>query len=74
MKIVIATYEHRHGTDVFAFTNIEKAEACREAIARDNWDEFEDENKPDEFEADFYWDCMSEYGGEWFNYDWYEVE
>ena len=73
MKIVIATYEHRHGIDVFAFTSLEKAEACRETIARDNWDEC-GFSKDVEFNVDLYWDEMNDIGTEWFNYDWYEVE
>ena len=73
MKVVVATYEHRHGTDIQAFDSLEKAESWREEIARQYWDDLNGTDVPEEFEADYYWDAMSDYGGEWFNYEWYEV-
>lgn len=74
MKVVIAMYEHRHGTDLRAFSSMEGVDAWREEIAREYWDELKGaDDLPDEFNADFYWDWMSDYGDEWFTYDWYEV-
>lgn len=74
MKVVVATYEHKHGMDVAVFASMELAEAWRESIAREYWDELDEQDRPEEFDADFYWDEMSNYGFEWFNYDWYEVQ
>lgn len=74
MKVVVATYEHKHGTDIAVFDSLEKAEAWREDIAREYWDDFIDhEGRPEEVDADWYWDTCNDYGCEWFDYDWYEV-
>lgn len=75
MKVVIAMYEHRHDTEIRAFSSLKGAEAWREEIAREYWHELEGvDDPPDEFDADFYWDWMSEYGEEWFTCGLYEVE
>ena len=73
MKVVVATYEHRHGTDIQVFDSLEKAEAWREDLASLYWNDLDEEPRPETFDADYYWDAMSDYGGEWFNYEWYEV-
>ena len=73
MKVIVALYEHRHGTDVVVFDSEEKAEAWRAEIAEQYWDHCEFENDP-AFNVDLYWDEMNEAGREWFSYEWYEVQ
>lgn len=60
MKVYVAVYEHRHGTDIQVFDSNEKAEEWQVQIAKEYWDEaFEGEDEPmpdDEAEmCEMYW-------------------
>lgn len=68
-SIIIATYQHKHGSDVRAFANEEGAEAWRQEIAASFWDQATDKPKPsDPVEmADFYFTLGESYGDEWFS-------
>ena len=69
MKVWVAIYEHRHGHDIRTFDDAQKAEAWREEIAREYWDDLDLGGLL--FDVDVYWDNVQD---EWFNYNEYEVE
>jgi hypothetical protein len=71
MDVVVAIYEHRHGNDVAVFSTMEKAWAWAEEIAREYWGRIDPEERPAEFDAEFYWDYMNGY--ECFSMCWREV-
>lgn len=77
MKVYVAIYEHRHGTDVNVFDSEAKALAWRAEIARDCWKEFLDEPMPEDEEevCRVYWEvageCMNH--AEYFNIEEKEV-
>jgi hypothetical protein len=58
MNVIVAIYEHKHGSDIRAFDSIEKAWAWKEEIARENWDESDGP-----FDELAYWDRAWD---EWF--------
>lgn len=77
MKVFVAVYEHRHGTDINVFDSEAKALAWRAEIARDCWKEFLDEPMPegeDEM-CRVYWEvageCMNH--AEYFNIEEKEI-
>jgi len=69
MKVWVAVYEHRHGSDVRVFDDAQKAEAWREEIAEEYWSDLDLGDLL--FDADVYWDNVQD---ELFNYNEYEVE
>lgn len=58
MNVIVAIYEHKYGTHIRAFDTLEKAEAWKEEIARENWDESDGE-----FDEIAYWASAR---GAWF--------
>jgi hypothetical protein len=63
--IWLGVYEHRHGTDISAYATEAAAQAGREALAREMWeDELPDEPMPAADVAGAYFDLVSEH--EWF--------
>ena len=73
MKVFVAIYEHRHGSDVRVFVAEEKAQAWKDEIGDDYWEIELDEPKPDGPCGDEYFDLAGE-GGEYFNIEELEVE
>ena len=69
MKVWVAIYEHEYGHDINVFDSPQKAEAWREEIAREYWDDLDLGGLL--FDVDVYWDNVQD---EWFNYNEYEVE
>lgn len=68
--IYVAVFEHRHGVDVSAFRTEDQAEALRQRIASDYWDQempdwVERPEDPGEL-ADAYFEEMG-YHGEYFH-------
>jgi hypothetical protein len=64
--IWLGVYEHRHGTDISVYATEAAAQAGREAVAHEMWEnELPDEPMPDTDVADAYFDLMAE-RGEWF--------
>lgn len=64
--IWLGVYEHRHGTDIAAYSSEAAADAAREALAREQWEhELPDDPMPGTDVADAYFDLMAE-RGEWF--------
>lgn len=45
-SVWVAMYEHKHGTDIEVFTSEAEAEAFRQELANDWWDEVMEETKP----------------------------
>jgi hypothetical protein len=76
MKVIVATYEHRHGSDTRVFANAELAEAWRVELANEFWLEQRDGDKPTDRAqmANEYWEMAGDNGSEFFNYDEFEVE
>jgi hypothetical protein len=77
MKVIVATYEHRHGQDVRVFKTGEGASRWRQEIVRLWFHEACAESKPgnDEEAADVYFSTMGERDkGEWFTTEEHEVE
>lgn len=66
MNVIVAIYEHRYGTNIRVFDTMEKAEAWKEEIARENWDESDGE-----FDEIAYWASAWD---EWFTCEEVEVE
>jgi len=69
MKVFVATYEHHHGRDVSVYATKALAEAVRQEIADEGWDEAFLDAKPDDPHemADAYFQMMGERDhGEWF--------
>lgn len=64
MKVQVAIYEHRHGTDVRVFQTEEGVEKWRQAIAQEWWDGEMDhdmpEAEPPTVIADLYFNAMAE--------------
>jgi len=69
MKVWVAIYEHRNGSDVRVFDDAQKAEAWREEIAEEYWSDLDLGDLL--FDTDVYWDNVQD---ELFNYNEYEVE
>lgn len=46
MKVWVAMYEHKYGTDVCVFSTEEKALAWRDEIGRDWWSDVSNEEPP----------------------------
>jgi len=66
--IYVATYEHRHGTDIRLFSNAEAAETWRQAIAQEWWENafvhpMPEADTPAQI-ANTYFDALND---EWFN-------
>jgi hypothetical protein len=76
MKVVVATYEHRHGTDMRVFATYELANAWRVEIADRYWLEQRTGDKPSDRAAmaDEFWNAAGEAGSEFFNHDTHDVE
>ncbi len=76
MKVYVATYEHRYGSDVRVFSTEEGASAWLDALADKYWeDELPHKPKPTENIGRAYFDVMSEaYDPEYFNIKACEVE
>lgn len=74
--ITIATFQHKHGSDVRAFATKELAETWRQEIAADNWDGGPNEDMPaDPREAaDRYFEFGNDIGDEFFSTEECEVE
>ena len=72
-KVIVATYEHRHGTDIRVFDSFEKAQVWKDEIGAEWWSEVSDDTQPEDPCA-----CGDEYferaEGEWFNVEECEVE
>jgi len=68
MKVFVAVYEHRHGTDVTVFATHDAAWALRQEIARDWWSDVFSAAVPapkdPEIAADRYWEAVND---EYFN-------
>lgn len=75
MRVFVTVYEHRHGTDVYAFATAQRAELERQRIASEWWsDVFGDgEEMPDDPSeaADIYFDTVTD---EYFNVEECEVQ
>jgi hypothetical protein len=68
MKVIVTNYEHRHGSDIAIYAKPEDAEAARQAVAEEWWDqEIGDIPKPDDPKemADEYFENMNELGEYW---------
>jgi hypothetical protein len=77
MKIFVATYNHKYGTDVRAFRTSEGADKWRIEIANEEWRHvFRNKQKPDDKErmSQVYWDYMSDYGDEYLTIYQCEIE
>jgi len=77
MRVFIATFEHRHGSDVRVFRREESAEAWGIALAAEYWGESMvgvDRPADPADAAAAYWERMSEIGEEWFSVVAQEVE
>lgn len=75
MKVTVATYEHRHGSDNRVFKSMGSAWSWRQSIAQDYWgDELRSTGKPSDPEeaADYYFEHMA--GTESFSAEECEVE
>lgn len=64
--IYVAVFEHRHGVDVFVYRTEEQAEALRQRIASDYWEQempdgVERPDDPEEM-ADAYFGEMGDHG------------
>ena len=68
MQIFIATYQHKHGEDVRAFSSEAEAETWRQKLAAEYWtDIMRGEIPADAGEAaDDYFHRSGEIGDEWF--------
>ncbi|HEY3838120.1 MAG TPA: hypothetical protein VGL72_16185 [Bryobacteraceae bacterium] len=74
--VFVATYEHKHGTDIRVFRTRAQAEAWRTEVASTWWeDEFPDVERPAEAEiGEVYFDRMRDHGEEFFSIDANPVE
>lgn len=66
--VYVATYEHRHGTDIRVFSNDGAAEIWRQAIAQEWWEKelaspMPEADTPAQI-ANLYFDALDD---EWFN-------
>jgi hypothetical protein len=77
MKIFVATYNHKYGTDVRAFRTSEGADKWRIEIADEYWDETKlaesNKEKPEEKErmAQIYWDYVRD--AQWEFSEYFEI-
>lgn len=78
MTVIVATYSHKHGTDVRVFAHYRSALQWRREIAAEWWDhEFPDDPMPDDpgEAADEYWSRIAESTQpEWFETTEQEIE
>lgn len=76
MRIFVALYEHRHGTDIRAFTTRVQAWNWKDEIAEEWWDhEFPDEDRPAEGIGDEYFSMIGARGdGKYFTIEEVELE
>lgn len=67
-NVVVATYDHKYGTDIRVFKTRKSAEKWKSQIAWEYWnDEFQDETRPPETEiGDAYFEMMLDRGEESF--------
>lgn len=70
MKVYVATYTHKHGTDMRVFETKESAENWKTEIAKRWWDDLPNKkySMPDDPKeiADTYFEIMQESGGDEF--------
>lgn len=67
-KVFVAIYEHKHGHDTCVFRTAQGAQAWKDQLASDWWeDAFADEEPPSENIGDEYFRRMTEIGGEYFD-------
>lgn len=67
-NIFVATYEHRHGTDVKVFATEAGARAWKDELAREYWLEYCEGAPPSEGAGDAYFEVAGEHGdGEFFD-------
>jgi len=77
-NVFVATYEHKHGTDIRVFRTREQAEAWRREVADTWWEEeFDDFPRPTDPQIDIgeaYFDRMRDRGEEFFSIEATPVE
>lgn len=77
-NVFVATYEHKHGTDIRVFRTREQAEGWRREVADEWWDEeFDDFPRPTDPQSDIgeaYFDRMRDRGEEFFSIEACPVE
>lgn len=68
-KVVVATFQHKHGSDVQVFASAELAEAWRQEVAACNWSNGTDEAMPSDprAAADRYFEIGESIGDEFFS-------
>ena len=70
MKVYVARYDHRHGSDTGVFKSAIGAESYRQSIAQQWWESKMSapmpESEPPNIIADLYFDAMAE-RDEWFS-------
>jgi DNA-binding transcriptional regulator GbsR (MarR family) len=74
MKVWLATYTHRHGTDNRIFKKIKDAQRWKDKIAEEYWDdEIKSTTKPTDNIGDQYFNLISE-NSEYFDIEELDVE
>lgn len=70
MIVYVALYEHKHGVDVSVFSSEAKAHEWSIEIAEEYWDDWMDEQKPEDKDelASQYWEEVGDHHpGEYFS-------
>lgn len=76
-QVIVASYRHKHGTDVRIFRTEAGADKWREDIATNDWDmEMDDTPAPADAKerANRYWEAMNDSDREWFETETADVE
>ena len=73
MKVFVAIYEHRHGSDVRVFDTFAKAQAWKDELGAECWDNVSDDPQPEDPCGDEYFGLAGESCDEYFNVEELEV-